>query len=570
MVLIDISDVTFGYRTQPDDEAALREVSLEIERGNFIGITGPSDAGKSTICRLIASYIPNYFTGRFGGRVTVGGYDITETSIGELSDTVGLLFENPFDQLTGSNNTVFEEVAFGLENRGIPRDEMIETTIAKLELTGVGHLYDRNPQRLSGGQSQRVALASVLAMEPEILVFDEPTSQLDPHGSQEVMNVIASLADEGYTVIVVSHDLNRLAQHLDELVVIDEGRIVGCGEPRDLFETRDEGSRFEVPAAARIGMRLRDRGLVAADNPLPVTFDDVVAELTPHVTTGGTVQSDSTVETNGGRIEPGPDAPIQFENTNFRYDEEVHALKHLSLELSSGCVCVIGQNGAGKSTFMKHLNGLLKPSDGTVRVNRKDTSDHRIAELAGDVALGFQNPDNQLFHSTVEAEIRYGPKNLGYSKERIDELVEDAIDRMDLDEIRERNPYDVGLSRRKHIAVASVLAMDTPVVALDEPTGSQDAAGMKLLGDIVESLVAEGKLVVVITHDITFARNHADRVVALRNGELLLDGTVREVFGRAETLAETDVEPPFVTRLANHVGITRTVLTIDELFEFVE
>jgi len=569
MALIDVSDVTFTYRVQPDEETALDGVSLEVTEGSFVGVTGPSDAGKSTLGRLLASYVPNYFEGALEGSVTVGDHDVTETSIAEMSDTVGLLFENPFDQLTGASSTVFEEVAFGLENKGVGREELIETTAEKLRLTGIEHLYDRNPQQLSGGQSQRVALASMLAMEPEVLVFDEPTSQLDPHGTEEVMRVVASLADEGYTVVVVSHDLDRLGHHLDRLVVMNEGSIVADGRPQELFRDADGDDPYELPDAATVGKRLRALGKVPGDEPLPLTLEDVVGEVAPHVADAGDESPGASIESDGGLQAAGDDAAVQFDETHFRYEEDVHALRGLTLDLASGCVCVIGQNGAGKSTFMKHLNGLLTPSDGDVAINGKDTDVHRIAELAGEAALSFQNPNNQLFHSTIEAEVRYGPTNLGYSEERVDELTEAAIDRMNLEEIREKNPYDVGLARRKHVAVASVLAMDTPVVALDEPTGSQDAVGIRVLGDVVERLVEEGKLVVVITHDVAFARDHADRVVALRQGELLLDGPPREVFGRRDALAETDVDPPFVTRLAARLGLPGTVLTVDELFEHV-
>jgi energy-coupling factor transport system ATP-binding protein len=569
MALIELSDVRFNYRVQPDDEYALGGVSLSIKEGKFIGVTGPNDSGKSTLGRLFASYIPNYFDGTLEGTVTVDDQDVTETSIADMSDSVGLLFENPFNQLTGSSTTVFEEIAFGMENKGIPREELIEIGKEKLELTGINHLYDRNPQQLSGGQSQRLALASILAMEPDILVLDEPTSQLDPHGTEEVMQVIADLAGEGYTVITISHDLDHLGHHLDRLVVFDEGKVVEDGGPEAVFRSPESQQRFGIPATATIGKRLRELGKVPDTRPLPLTLPEVAEELSPHIVTdeGGpsvvSERSDGTV----GRSEV---TGIEFSDVHFVYDEDVRALRGLDIELDSGCVCIIGQNGAGKSTFLKHLNGLLKPSEGRVTVNGLDTSEQTIAKLAGEVGLSFQNPNNQLFHNSIEEEVSYGPRNLGYDPDRIDELVDDAITAMNLDEIRDKNPYDVGLARRKHIAIASVLAMDTPVVALDEPTGSQDVQGIGILGDLVDGLVAEGKLVVVITHDVEFARDHGDRIIALNQGELLLDGSVREVFTQEQALAETDVEVPLVTRLATELGLPETILTVDELFEYVE
>ncbi|MFC7018475.1 MULTISPECIES: ABC transporter ATP-binding protein [Haloarcula] len=570
MALIELSDVRFNYRVQPDDEFALDGVSLSIEEGAFVGVTGPSDAGKSTLGRLLASYIPNYFEGTLEGSAVVGDQDVTETSIADMSDTVGLLFENPFDQLTGASTTVFEEVAFGLENMGVPREELIEISKEKLELTGISHLYDRNPQQLSGGQSQRLALASMLAMEPDVLVLDEPTSQLDPHGTEEVMQVIADLAAEGYTVVTISHDLAHLAPHLDRLLVVEEGQIAENDEPRTVFRNAESEWGFEVPATAVIGERLRELGKVPNDEPLPLTLEEVVAELSPHIDDGQPPLAPDLQSDGAGTSVDMGSAGIQFDDVHFYYDEEVHALRGIDLDLDAGCVCVIGQNGAGKSTFLKHLNGLLEPSEGKTTVNGLDTADHNISELAGEVALAFQNPNNQLFHNSIEAEVRYGPKNLGYDSDRIDELVDDAIQKMDLTDIRKKNPYDVGLARRKHIAVASVLAMDTPIVALDEPTGSQDVLGIDLLGDVVEMLVDEGKLVVVITHDVEFARDHGDRILALNQGDLLLDGPVRTVFGQEEQLARTDVKVPFVTRLASELGLSETVLTVDELFEYVK
>lgn len=566
MSLIEIDDVTYRYRTQPDDEVALDEVSCSIDQGTFVGITGPSDAGKSTFGRLIPSYIPNFFDGELSGTVTVDGVDTRETTIGELSTTAGMLFENPFDQLTGASTTVLEEVAYGLENLGVPVDEMVERTKRNLERVGIEDLVARNPQRLSGGQSQRVALASILAMQPDVLVLDEPTSQLDPQGTEEVFRVVGDLDREEYTIVLISQDVERLAPHLDRLLVIDGGRITHDGAPEEvLVDPALDERRVNVPAPVIVGQRLRERGYVDADEPIPVSLDGAVEELRPHVVRGGTDDARASAAANGNG-DPAADPEIRFDGVSFRYDEGIEALSDVSIGLDEGCVCLIGQNGAGKTTFAKHLNGLLEPTDGRVLVRGRDTRNARVATIARDVGLNFQNPNDQLFHSTVEAEVRYGPANVGHDDERTAELVEEAIDRLELTDVRERNPYDMGQPRRKRVTVASVLAMDTPVVVLDEPTGGQDAVGNRLLGGLVDDLVDAGKLVVVITHDVDFARRHADRIVALCDGEVLLDDTPRAVYGRPDVLERTDVTPPTVTRIGQRLGLDETVLTVDELF----
>jgi energy-coupling factor transporter ATP-binding protein EcfA2 len=232
---------------------------------------------------------------------------------------------------------------------------------------------------------------------------------------------------------------------------------------------------------------------------------------------------------------------------------------------NEGCVCIVGQNGAGKTTFAKHLNGLLRPTRGRVLVLGKDTREYRVAELAREVGLAFQNPDDQLFRSTVEEEVRFGPDNVGASPEEAKHLVATAMDLMSLELVREKKPHDLGVPERKRVATASVIAMNTPVVVLDEPTGGQDAEGIELLGQLVGTLVQQGKLVIVVTHDVKFAAQHADRVIALHQGRVLLDNDPRTVFGREEALARTHVEPPAVTRLGKRLRLDETLLTPQEL-----
>jgi energy-coupling factor transport system ATP-binding protein len=561
---IDFEEVAWEYRT--GDGLALSGLDLGIDSGSFVGVTGPSDAGKSTLCRLIPGYIPHYFDGELEGSVRVGERDVSEASIGELAESVGMLFENPFDQLTGASTTVIEEVAFGLENLGYPREEIVERSVESLRRVGIEELIDRNPQRLSGGQSQRVALASVLAMAPDVLVLDEPTSQLDPHGADAVFDIVAGMKEQGYTVVVVSQRLDRLAPHLDRLLVVDGGEVVHDASPEEVFTTPGIDELVDVPEAVRVGRRLR--GSDDAES-VPLSVAEAIEELRPHVTGGADEgpEDGDRLETDGST--PAGETRVAFEDVKHVYEGGVEALSGIDLEMASGCVCLVGQNGAGKTTFVKHMNGLLEPSKGAVRIEGTNTREARVAELARHVGLSFQNPDDQLFHDTVDEEIRYGPKNLGFDDAREDETVERAIERLDLEDVRGRNPYDLGMPRRKRVAVASVLAMDTDTVVLDEPTGGQDAPGTALLGAAIERLVEAGKLVVVITHDVGFARRYADRVIALGQGEVLLDGGPREVFDRPDVLAETDVDPPTVTRIGQELGLP-TVLSIDELFEHVQ
>jgi energy-coupling factor transport system ATP-binding protein len=561
--LIEIEDLTFSYSTQ-QHEPALRNLSCSIEQGSFVGITGLAEAGKSTFCRLIAGYIPHFFQGEFSGRVNVAGKDTRETTIGELAEWVGFVFENPFDQLTGASLTVLEEAAFALENMGLAREQIRLRAEKSLTQVGMEDLKDRHPQQLSGGQSQRLALASILAVQPEVFILDEPTSQLDPLGVEEVFDVISDMHTRGNTLIVVSQDLDHLAIRADRLMVIDKGEIKWDGEPREvLLEAAEARYPILIPDVLEISRKLRAAGRLPSNPPLPLTVEQAAIELSSIDTSG----SDETIAagrtSRHSKVESSKE--LLLEDVHYDYPTGVSAIRGLSLSLDEGCVCIIGQNGAGKTTFAKHLNGLLRPTRGRVLVRGKDTREYRVAELAREVGLAFQNPDDQLFRSTVEEEVRFGPDNVGAGPEEAKRMVAFAMDLMGLEAVPEKKPHDLGVSERKRVATASVIAMNTPVVVLDEPTGGQDAEGIELLGQLVGQLVRQGKLVVVVTHDVMFAARHADRVIALYQGRVLLDDDPRTVFGREETLARTHVEPPAVTRLGKLLGLEETFLSPEEL-----
>jgi energy-coupling factor transporter ATP-binding protein EcfA2 len=561
--LIEIEELTFSYSTQ-QHEPALRNLSCSIEQGSFVGITGLAEAGKSTFCRLIAGYIPHFFQGEFSGRVNVAGKDTTETTIGELAEWVGFVFENPFDQLTGASLTVLEEAAFALENMGLAREQIRLRAEKSLTQVGMEDLKDRHPQQLSGGQSQRLALASIIAVQPEVFILDEPTSQLDPLGVEEVFDVISDMHTRGNTLIVVSQDLDHLAIRSERLMVIDKGEIKWDGEPREvLLEAAEARYPILIPDVLEISRKLRAAERIPSNPPLPLTVEQAANELSSIDTPGSAETIAAGRTSRHSKVESSKE--LVFEDVHYDYPTGVSAIRGVSLSLDEGCVCIVGQNGAGKTTFAKHLNGLLRPTRGRVLVRGKDTREYRVAELAREVGLAFQNPDDQLFRSTVEEEVRFGPDNVGAGPEEAKRMVAFAMDLMGLEAVPEKKPHDLGVPERKRVATASVIAMNTPVVVLDEPTGGQDAEGIELLGQVVGQLVQQGKLVVVVTHDVMFAARHADRVIALYQGRVLLDDDPRTVFGREETLARTHVVPPAVTRLGKLLGLEETLLSPEEL-----
>lgn len=262
---------------------------------------------------------------------------------------------------------------------------------------------------------------------------------------------------------------------------------------------------------------------------------------------------------------------IEINNLRFTYPTGLEAIKGINLTIASGeQVAIVGQNGAGKTTLVRHFNGLLRPSSGNVSIGDWETSKHSTAKLASRVGYVFQNPDEQLFSRDVLTEVAFGPRNLGYAKEKVDELVKRALSLTELNDKTETNPYDLSPTWRKMVALASIIAMDTPVVIFDEPTTGQDAVNVGRIAHVIAELKREGKTVITITHDIDFCAENFDRVIALSKGQVLLDGAARDVLGQEETLAQTYVDPPQLTRLGKALGLKETVTRQDEFLKELE
>jgi energy-coupling factor transport system ATP-binding protein len=276
----------------------------------------------------------------------------------------------------------------------------------------------------------------------------------------------------------------------------------------------------------------------------------------------------------GGRVSVEPEhcrpplklqMKIEIKDLHFTYPTGLEALSGISLTIEAGeQVAIVGQNGSGKTTLVRHFNGLLQPAQGSILIGDWDTKKYSVTKLASRVGYVFQNPDEQLFSKNVGAEIRFGPHNLGYSKDQVDELVKRALALTELSDSTETNPYDLSPTWRKMVALASVIAMDTPIVIFDEPTTGQDAVNVARIAHVISELRNEGKTVITITHDIDFCAENFERVIALSNGKVLLDGPARDVLGREETLAQTYVDPPQLTRLGKRLGLKEIVRNQEE------
>ncbi|WP_060208526.1 ABC transporter ATP-binding protein [Sporosarcina koreensis] len=551
MSLLRVENLKYKY---PDSsQFALNDISFSVEKGEFLGIVGRNTAGKTTLCYALSGLVPHFFKGAYGGDVYIGDMDVLSHDISEITASVGLVFENPFSQMTGAKFTVYDEIAFGLENQGVPRDVMHGRIRESMQLLDIEQLQTQNPFSLSGGQMQRVAIASVIAMKPDILILDEPTSQLDPEGAEDVFRVIEKLADGGMTIIMVEQKMEKLAAYANRILLLHDGKLIEDGKPEEVF-AKDDLNEYgiEPPVYVKIAraLGLRDE----ATGHYPVSLEQMPVEREIQIR-----PVDKVILENRNTAE------LIVRDLHFSYEKGRDVIHGLNVTLRGEPIAIIGQNGAGKSTFVKLLKALLKPDNGEILLNGAPTSKTSAAKLASRIGLIFQNPNDQIFKHKVIDEVMFGPLNIGQSREEALANAKEMLSLVGLVDKADENPYDLSLAERKMVAMASILAMETDIVIFDEPTMGQDIYGKAKVKEIIHSLHEKGKLVICILHDMDFVADAFGRTIIFSNGRMLFDGETRDAFAQEEALRLARVEQPHITKLVKRLGYDRIVLRETEL-----
>ena len=478
----------------------LVDVSFKVHEGEFVGVVGPTGAGKSTLCMALTGVIPELADGGMDGEVAVAGMRTGRTSVADLSARVGYVQQDPESQLFCA--TVEDEIAFPLENRGMDPAAMNRRIDGLLRLVGLDGMRDRAPSSLSGGQMQRVAIAASLAGDPDILVMDEPTAALDPDGRREVFAALERIRDERaragrhLTVVLAEQDTNHLAAWADRLLVLENGRLVRDTDPGAFAR---EPELFE-----RLGVAL----------PAPEPEIRVIGESDGRA--GGTKPADAAIVADHLTHRYGvgdPDAPA--------------ALDDVTVAIPRGAfVGLIGANGSGKTTFARHLNGLLRPTSGRVIVDGLDTHGQSVGRLARHVGYVFQNPDHQIFCASTREEIAFGARALGRPPKEVDQAVDRMLQLFDLADKADISPATLGYGDRRSVALASVLAQGTDVLVLDEPTAGLDRRRGDRLLAAVDGLNRMGVTVVMISHDMRAVAEHCTHVMRLDHGRLAQWGRI--------------------------------------------
>ena len=556
--MIKIRDLTFYYGDA--SRPALQDVNLDIEDGEFVLVTGPSGCGKTSLCRCLNGLIPHFYGGEIAGGLEVQGLDVMRHTTRELATRVGMVFQDPENQLVSMD--VQREVAFGLENLAFPRDVMAKRVEEALDTLGISGLRHRQVHELSGGEKQKVVISSVLALHPDVLVLDEPTSELDPKGAEDVLSIVRRLNDElGITVILVEHRLDRVVHLVDRMIVMDEGKIIADGNPRAVLSNGDITSiGAGVPPIVRIVQRLRDNGVNVDNIPLTVKEGRSMLKDIFMGARGGTLSQAESAD-NGRPV-------IEIDKLWHAYPEGITALKNVSLRICEGeFVAVMGRNASGKTTLVKHINGLLQPTKGKVIVSGIDTRRATIAQLSRKVGFIFQNPNDHIFADTVEEEIAFILKNLGFDSGEIAARIDEMLEMFALKEFRKRYPRSLSGGERQRVAMASVLVARPRVLILDEPTRGMDYRLKSELMRFLNGYREKGNTVVLVTHDVETVAEHADRVVLLSEGGVVVDGNKRDVLSRALFFS------PQINRLVQafeKYGVPNNILTVDEALDILK
>ena len=594
--LVKFTDVTFSYDVVTDGEdgeeseatkvCALSDVSFSVGEGEFVAVIGRNGSGKSTLAKLMnALLIPD------AGTVVVEGIDTADDKmIWEVRTRVGMVFQNPDNQIIGA--TVEEDIAFGLENIGMPRDEMIGRIAWAAETVGLSdRQLKKEPHAMSGGQKQRVAVAGILAMRPKCIVLDEATAMLDPVGRREVMKITRELNREhGLTIVHITHHMDEVVQ-ADRVIVIDNGSVAASGTPRELFSQPEMMKKWglEAPQVTSLAHALKNAGVNIKDDVLNTdeALPEFIGLLKNHADPA--VNTEEAMKAREERryaasspyvFKEGPNsvgvsglAYIYSPGTPFEHE----AIRDVSFSAGDGeFIGIIGHTGCGKSTLVQHLNGLLKPSEGTVTIGGETMSGSGVKTMRRRVGLVFQYPEYQLFESTVAKDVAFGIRKDGLSEEETAERVNAALRAVGLDEsIREKSIYDLSGGQKRRVAIAGILVMKPGILVLDEPAAGLDPEGREEILGICAGLRAkEGTTVILVSHSMDDVARLCDRVLVMNHGGVEMFAAPDEVFEKEERMTELGLTVPQLSVLFRRLNdvlpeihVSRKIYSVEAGFD---
>lgn len=535
-----VNDISYKYT--PDGKEVLKKVSFTIEKGKVTAIVGPSGCGKSTLVQIFSKVIPKLI----GNGELQGTFDVPEGTF------VSVVSQSPENQLFGYG--VEDAIAFGMENLGLPQEEIMERMEYVLDLLNLQYLRNRSVANLSGGQRQAVCIASVLAMEPDILIMDEPVSSLDPNGKKMVQSILGQLSINGNTTVLVDNNLVWSAGIVDHVIGLLDGEVVFDGSRDDFFRDFELQERLGViiPQEVEIYREL-SRHFPGLD--LFYTVEEGRKQIEKLIC--------SKEFTNTEVSEEEKEPIITVHNLGKTFSDGFHALIDVNANVAKGkVVAILGQNGSGKTTFVKHLNGLYKPTEGDVRYSGESIIHKTVAKISKNIILVFQHPEHMLFEETVERELTFCARmqQVDFSEEQITEVLK----AYHLEEERETFPLNLSMGKKHMLTILSVLFSSADVIVLDEPTLGMDGFLIKELADMIKKLSGEGKTVIMISHEIPLVFKTVDEAIILNQGEKIFEGSKDALALRDDIFENINIQLPPVVQLSKELGLDEICYNVED------
>lgn len=567
---IEFINTCFRYPEQdPSSEDIIRSINVSIKGGEYVAVVGANGSGKTTLVKLIDGLLfPT------SGELIVAGTRLSSNvDMSGVRREIGIVFQSPEDQIVAT--TVEEDIAFGLENFGVPTAEMKTRVRKVLEGFDLWDVKNRPTYMLSGGQTQRLALASAIALQPSCLIFDESTSMLDPSARKNLLGLMKSFHQEGKTILHITHSMEEAAQ-ADRILVMNKGLLVFDGSADELFFRKgiDIEWNLEYPESIELLHTLGSMGVILPEQMLPlpelakiISEKCEILQKTDETLMAGNSDSKKVVEVSGLKYEYLKDTP-----------HAVTALSGISFEVTeSSGHGLIGKTGSGKSTILQHLNGILRPQAGSVRVGEFVLNEDQwnMVEVVQFAGLVLQNPENQFFEYYVGDEIAFGPKKVKIS-EKISERVRWSMEVAGLDfyKFKDRPIHTLSGGEKRKVALASILALKPSLLILDEPTAGLDPLSRKDVLASFRKLMDEGITIVVASHNLKDISELTDELSIIENGVTGVNGSTRSILSDVNILLNHGIDPPFITKLVdevNRIGSTKItgVCSIRDLTEIL-
>ncbi|MDF2882701.1 MAG: ATPase component of various ABC-type transport system with duplicated ATPase domain [Clostridiaceae bacterium] len=539
MSYITLKNLTYKY--PGNHNITLNNININIERGDIVLVCGNSGSGKSTLGKCITGSVPNFYGGTIRGEIKINDKNIKDLAPKELAEKVTMVFQDPERQLL--MNKVHREIAFGLENIGVKPEVIKRRVYESMEFCGIEKLAKRDIISLSGGEKQKVAVTSALAYMPECIILDEPTSQLDPNAAEEVINIINKINEElGVTIILIEQRVEKCFSIADKVLLINDGTVSFYGGKDDLYKSNDPYFFDFMPQYLKLSKILKF-------SKMPCGIRETRKKLNSF-----NITQHNSVEKKCDSQEP----IINISDLCFSYDGNANVLKNINLNINSGeFVEIMGPNGAGKSTFFKSIMGFTKYK-GSIKLFGKEVSKYKQRDLAKIIGYISQNPNDYISKETVYEEVKFTLDNYGIKNY---ELIDATLNKLGIDNLKYKNPRDISGGEKQRVAIASILVMEPEIILLDEPTRGLDHKTKELLGNTLKDLNKKGSTIIMITHDIEFAAEFANKFILLFNGEAIQAGTKTEVF-TGGTYYNTSMNKLFR-------NIDNDIFTIDDVLERV-